>query len=78
MEWGAQTDAGGYAGPYRGLGIPHRPACGQAAATAQGACARVRGAYRPRRCGLCYQERVFDTRTGLNNHASSSTGITTR
>jgi len=29
MELGAQTDAGGYAGPYRGLGIPHRPARGQ-------------------------------------------------
>jgi len=64
----------GYAGPYRGLGIPHRPTRGQAAATAQGACARARRAYHPRRCGLCYHGRMFDMRTGLNNHASQQHG----
>jgi len=34
MERGAQTDADGYAGPYRGLGIPHRPIRGQATGVA--------------------------------------------
>jgi len=38
------------------------------------ALARARRAYHPRRCGLCYHERVFDTRTGLNNHASQQHG----
>jgi len=74
MERGAQTDADGYAGPNRGLGIPNRPARNQAAATAQGAGACACGAYRPRRCGLCYHEHVFDTRTALNNHASQQHG----
>ena len=74
MKRGAQTDADGYTGPYRGLRIPHRPIRGQATATAQGACTCSRRAYRPRRCGLCYHERVFDTRTGLNNHASQQHG----
>ena len=64
VERGAQTDADGYAGPYRG----------QATATAQGTCTRSRRAYRLHRCGLCYHERVFDTRTGLNNHASQQHG----
>jgi len=45
MERGAQTDADGYAGPYRGLGIPHRPVRGQA--TAQGAGARAQGLSSP-------------------------------
>jgi len=69
MERGAQTEADWYTGPYRGLGVPHRPVHGRAAATALGAGARARRAYRPRRCGLCYQEHLFDTRTGLNNHS---------
>ena len=71
---GAQTDSEGYAGPYRGLGIPHRPARGQAAATAQGAGTRACKVHRPRRCSLCYHEHVFDTRTGLNNHSSKQHG----
>jgi len=74
MERGAQTDDDGFAGPYRGLGIPHRLVRGQAAATTQRAGARARRSYRPRRCGLCYHEHVFDTRTGLNNHASQQHG----
>jgi len=74
MERGAQTEADWYAGLYRSLGIPHRPVHSRAAATAQGAGARVRRAYRPRRCGLCYHEHVFDTRTGLNNHSSKQHG----
>jgi len=74
MERGAPTDADGYSGPYRGLGIPHWPVRGQAAATVQGAGARAHRVYRPRRCGLCYHERVFDTRTGLNNHSSKQHG----
>jgi len=71
---GRPDRCGGYAGPYRGLGIPNRPTRGQAAATAQGACAHARRVYRPRRCGLCHHERVFDTRTSLNNHASRQHG----
>jgi len=74
MERGAQTDSDGYAGPYRGLGIPNRPARGQATATVQSIGVHARKTYRPRRCGLCYHERVFDTRTGLNNHTSQQHG----
>ena len=75
MERGAQSDAKGYSGPYRGLGIPHRPARGRAAAAAPGAGAHARRVHRPRRCGLCYHERVFDTCTGLNNHSSQQHGF---
>jgi len=34
----------------------------------------MRRAYHPRRCGLCYHGCVFDTRTGLNSHASQQHG----
>jgi len=73
-ERGAQTDAEGYAGPYRGLGIPHRSTRCHSAVTAHGACAHARRAYHPRRCGLCYHKRMFDMRTSLNNHASQQHG----
>jgi len=70
MERGAQTEDGWYAGPHRGLGIPHRPVRGRLAAATQGAGDRACRAYHPRRCGLCNHEHSFDTRTGLNNHSS--------
>jgi len=44
MECGAQTESGGYTGPYRGLGIPHRgtAARGRAAMAARGIGDRAR------------------------------------
>jgi len=82
MERGAQTDSSGYAGPYRGLGIPHRgsAARGRASMAAHeigdqmhGGCVG-RQVYRPRLCGLCDHHHTFDTRTGLNNHSSKQHG----
>jgi len=59
-EQGFQTESGGFSGPYRGLGIPHRntAARGQAPMAVRGIGDCTRGgcigrwAYRPRQCGL--------------------------
>jgi len=82
IEQGAQTESGGYVGPFWGLGIPVRCTTGRGRASlaARGIGDRMRRGcigrhvYHPRRCGLCDHHRTFDTHTGLNNHSSKQHG----
>ena len=76
------TSCAGFAGPYRGLGLPNRGAFGQVRNPMAARCPRrgprgghgAKRGYQPRTCGLCGHDRVYDSRTGLNNHATKQHG----
>lgn len=66
-------------GPFRGLGIPNRGACGRGVGVGRGqrpssGGSGGRSGYQPHTCGLCGHGHVYDTRTGLNNHATKQHG----
>jgi len=78
----AQITPSRFVGPFRGLGLPHRGAFGQARNPMAARCPRKgprggRGAkrgYQPRTCGLCGNDRVYNSRTSLNNHTTKQHG----
>ena len=72
----------GFMGPYRGLGLPNRGAFGHVHNPMAARCPRrgprggrcAKRGYQPRTCGLCGHDRVYDSQTGLNNHATKQHG----